>query len=334
MNLLPWHKKNWRAVTGMMESGRLPHALLLTGPEGIGIGQFAGKIYESLLCQQPLETFAACGECRPCQLVRAGTHPDIACIEPEEEGKQIRVEQIRELISFINLKSHFEKYKVAVITPSDSMNRSAANTLLKTLEEPPADSILLLLSHRPDHLPVTVRSRCQQLDFRPAHDGDTLAWLRQQLPDPEQAGSYLELANGAPLAAISQARDGHLEKQLHLLNELERLRAGQEDPVTMAEKWNRSDASMILQWLLQFTRDMACMKSGAGSRRHQGEILSGLQRLANQLDLNSLLACYDLLLENYSLADSQVSYNTQALLEDFSIYWQTVKHRRAGGNSS
>lgn len=332
MKTYPWHESSWHAVTAMIGNDRLPHALLLTGPAGIGMGDFARALYGALLCQQPAGDLTACGECRSCHLVRAGTHPDVIGIEPEEEGKQIRVDQIRELIAFITLKSHFEKYKVAIIRPADSMNRSAANTLLKTLEEPPEESLLLLLTHRPDHLPVTIRSRCQKLDFKPAWNEDALAWLREQLPEPEQAGPYLALANGAPLAAVAMAEDGCLEKQLSLLTDLERLQSRRDDPVVLAEKWNRQGAGTILQWLLQFTRDMARLKSSAGaSQLHGGEMQAGLQQLANGLDLKSLLACYDLLLRNYSMVTGQVSYNSQALLEDFSIYWQTLVSSQVRG---
>ena len=152
VNLFPWQVAQWQLYEHAIANNRLAHALLLSGPAGMGKNRFANFLAASLLCNAPDEHLYPCNQCKSCTLYNAGNHPDINYIQPEDEGKQIRVELIRELIEFINLKSQYERYKIAIIDPAEAMNRSAANTLLKTLEEPPALSMLILVSHRPELL--------------------------------------------------------------------------------------------------------------------------------------------------------------------------------------
>lgn len=309
------------------------HALLLSGPPGMGINRFAQFTAAGLLCFSPSQESLPCGICKSCELLAAGNHPDLQTILPEEEGKQIKVDQIRELIDFINLKSQYERYKIAIITPADAMNRSAANTLLKTLEEPPAQSLLILISRRPNLLPVTIRSRCQQIHFNPALDDTATAWLRAQINghDRERAAQLLALAAGAPLAALALLENNNIEKQIQLAADLESLRQRKNDPVSIAEQWNKAGAVRIFQWLLQMVGDMVRLKSSGGHVRFcQGEVYPYLQRLANQLDLYELMQCHDLLLKSYGLCLGQVSYNTRGLLEDFIICWQQQTRHTEG----
>ena len=323
LNLFPWQAGQWQLYEQARGNNRLAHALLLSGPAGMGKNQFADLLAASLLCFSPVENYYPCKQCKSCSLFHAGNHPDISYIRPEEEGKQIKVDLIRELIGFINLKSQYERYKITVINPAEAMNRSAANTLLKTLEEPPALSMLILVSHRPDLLPVTIRSRCQQLRFNPAIDEETVAWLRTTGGIPENTETLLNMAGGAPLAAADMHEQGDIEMHDELLKDLELLQQGSDDPVRMAEKWNRTGAIRIFAWLMQLVYDMTRLKSSAPLvRLYQTDTSRRLHRLTNQLDLYKLSTCYELLLKNYALSTSQTSFNTQGLLEDFSIYWQ------------
>ena len=331
LNLLPWHQPQWQQVALSRKNNRLPHALLLAGPYGIGLKDFAEVMAASLFCRSPLENYLPCGACKSCELFVSGNHPDIYRIEPEEEGKQIKVEQIRELIEFINLKSHYEGYKVVMITPADNMNRSAANTLLKTLEEPPEFSLLILLSHRPSLLPITIRSRCQQTWFSPVYDQTAIDWLEQTLKDPAQANELLKMSGGAPLAALEQKENGVIDKQIIIINDLELMQKSQQDPIKVAEKWNTYGSNQVLSWLLQLFGDMLRIKSSAKPLRlYQTDVFARLQHLTNRLDLYRLMLCHDLILKNYSLGMGQISYNTQGLLEDFIIYWQYQTNNPGG----
>ena len=331
LNLLPWQQPQWQQFVQTRQNNRLPHALLLAGTYGIGLKEFADIMSISLFCRSPLENYLPCGQCRACELFVSGNHPDIYRIEPEEEGKQIKVEQIRELIGFINLKSQYEGYKVALITPADNMNRSAANTLLKTLEEPPEFSLLILLSHRPSLLPITIRSRCQQIWFNPVYDQTAIEWLEQKMQDATQADELLKMAGGAPVAALELMENGSIDKQKTIIDDLELLQKSEQDPIKVAEKWNAYGSNQVFSWLLLLFGDMLRIKSSAQPLRlYQVEVFTRLQRLTNRLDLYRLMLCHDLVLKNYSLGMGQISYNTQGLLEDIIIYWQNQTNHPGG----
>lgn len=207
----PWQEARWDRVRSLRDAGRLPHALLISGPGGTGEGLFADALMQSLLCTS-MTTTTPCGECSACHEYIAGTHPDAIRVEPDEAGKAIGIDRIRELTGRLNLTSG-GRAKVARIEPAESMTLAAANSLLKTLEEPPGDSVLLLVSERPARLPATVRSRCQRITFGLPDRDSALAWLRGQ-PEVEQPEYWLDRAGGAPLRAREMAAAGFDEAPL------------------------------------------------------------------------------------------------------------------------
>ena len=328
LTIYPWHTENWNHIQSSWKNDRLPHALLLTGPDGIGINHFSTCLAYKLLCENRDDTTIACGTCKSCHLLMAGSHPDLLCIEPEEEGKQIKVDQIRNLINFINLKSQYGRYQIVIIAPAENMNRSTANTLLKTLEEPPPQSLIMLLSHRPALLPVTIRSRCQQLKFNPTYSAATLTWLSNEINDTDKAKELLVEARGAPLAAIALNENDILVQKQTILDDLCQLQDQSCDPVEIAGRWNKFNAISALKLLLELLNSMTKIKlainSGTPEMNEQSEVL---QRLANRLDLRKILQYYELVLKNYSLAASNISYNTQGLLEDIIVFWQQLDNQ-------
>lgn len=206
-----WQARRWERVQSLRRAGRLPHALLISGPGGTGEGLFADALMQALLCTSTSAT-TPCGGCNACHEYVAGTHPDAIRVEPEEAGKAIGIDRIREITGRLNLTSG-GRSKVARIEPAESMTLPAANSLLKTLEEPPGDSVLLLVSERPARLPATVRSRCQRITFGLPQRDAALAWLRAQ-PEMEQAEYWLDRAGGAPLRAREMAQAGFDETPL------------------------------------------------------------------------------------------------------------------------
>jgi DNA polymerase III subunit delta' len=325
MKPYPWQSENWNTVHLTNRTDRMAHAILFTGPIGIGLQHFVKCLTAGLLCEHPVDGTHACGDCRSCLLIQGESHPDLFIVEPEETGKQIKVDEIRKLIASIHLKSQYAGYKIAVITPADAMSRNAANSLLKTLEEPPGRSLLILLSHRPNLLPVTIRSRCQHFRFNPAFDEETAGWVDENLESNKNAEYLLKMAGGAPLAIEEMLESKAMEYQQNILDDLFALKEMQEDPVKVAEKWKTYDTSQVLLWLSQLLADMIRIKSLAQPVKISDSIVIGrLQELIKQLELRELTGFYQLLLENYSMSMSAISYNAQGLLEDVIIFWQRL----------
>jgi DNA polymerase III subunit delta' len=329
LNPYPWQESQWQQLRAAHAQGRLSHALLLTGPEGIGLEQFSYSLAARLLCKDIQSNQTACGLCKPCILFQAGNHPDIIDIQPEEKGKQIKVDEIRQLVDFIHMKSHFSEYKLVIINPAEAMNRSAANSLLKTLEEPPPDSLLILLSSQPALLPVTIRSRCQRVNFSTIGTGEALQWLQSRLGEQQAlAAELLLMAKGAPLKALSLLETDGIEQQQLILEDMESLRLRQSDPVKIAAKWLSQDATEVIKHLLDLFIIMSRLKLGAPG--NNSTVHRHLQRLINGLDLVQLIACYDVLLRNYHALIGPISLNKQGLLEDFIISWQSIAEQQRG----
>lgn len=324
---LPWQTSQWQQLQKAIAGKRLPHALLLSGPDGIGLGHFASTLSAALLCSQPLSAREACGECKSCILFNAGNHPDMVLIKPEDTGKQIKVELIRNLIEFIQLSSQYGRYKLAIIDPAEAMNRSSTNSLLKTLEEPPPDALIILVSHQPTRLPITIRSRCQRINFNITSHETAVAWLQEQLSESSaNAEKLLALSQGAPLKALAMQGSDSIHKQEVLLEDLMDLHHAQADPVRIAEKWQGMDAVEVLLWLILLFMQMTRIKLG-GTEHHikNSNIIVRLQDLTDELDLAQLVRCYDLALKHYHAVTGTISLNKQGILEDMIIYWQSLK---------
>lgn len=325
----PWQSSQSQQLQAAYTQGRLPHALLLTGPEGIGLEQFAYSLAARLLCKEQQLMQTACGTCKACILFQAGTHPDMYNIQPEAKGKQIKVDAIRELIEHIYKKSQYGQYKLAIINPAEAMNRSAANSLLKTLEEPPPLTLLVLLSSQTALLPITIRSRCQRIYFPASYDMHTQEWLQSRLKDQQiNAAELLAMVQGAPLKALELLESDGIQHQQTLLEDLHSLRLRRSDPIKTAEKWLTFDATQVIRYLLDFFYVMSQQKLGA--QVNNSTVHRHLQRIVKGLDLLQLISCYDILLRHYYTITGPISLNKQGLLEDFIVSWQS-KTEQSGG---
>jgi len=325
-NIYPWQVKQWQNLADARSKDRIPHALLLTGRPGLGIDHFAACFAAHLLCTDPASTIA-CGQCKSCILFKAGNHPDMLRIGLEEDAKQIKVDQIRDLIQFMQLSSQYGRHKIAVIHPAEAMNRSAANSLLKTLEEPPAGVIFMLISYQPANLAVTVRSRCQRIDFSANYHDTTLNWICEQSGcDQVEAADLLSLSEGQPVYALELRDSDILKYRQQVLLDLQRLQQQPCDVVSLAKKWQDYGAVAVLQWLMSFLNTMTRLRSSSSEQQQfeKSTLKQDLQQLANRLDLHQLVSSYDLVFRNYQLATGPYNLNQAGLLEEFIVYWQSL----------
>jgi len=254
VKVYPWLEAVDKEFFERFSDDRLPHALLLHGPRDTGKTQLASQFVASILCLE--NRHPACGKCRSCQLLSSGAHPDRHVITFEENPKtgelrkEILVSQVRRLIGSLNLTNTISRRKVALIHPVEAMNRAAANALLKTLEEPPGATVLVLVSHDTRRLPATIRSRCQNLHVRPADPSVATKWLCAELNiAAEQAESAVMAAAGSPLKAASMIADGSIEHYQRVLSVLDDLRSRRTSPGAAVAELAAVDPELLWSWL-------------------------------------------------------------------------------------
>ena len=307
--LLPWQRE--AAASALRTRALWPQALLLEGPRGIGKRALALHFAQALLCEAPLADGAPCGHCASCGYVDAGAHPDLRLIEPverDEEGnetplEEIVVDRIRELIDFTQLSTHRQRAKVAVIIPAERMNAAAANALLKTLEEPPPGTCLMLVAHQPGRLRATLVSRCQRLVAPLPDPAEAAAWLARR--GAKQPELLLAQAGGAPLLAAALADPAVQREREILIDELtqpQRL-----SPVALGariESYRKDERGAVLAdvayWLTTWVADLAASMSGGAPRFHPDR-REALERLAGQVARIPLFRYYQMLLRQRAL---------------------------------
>jgi DNA polymerase-3 subunit delta' len=275
---LPWQQSTLAALAS--QRAALPHALLIHGHVGIGKHALALHLAQALLCERPHADGIACGACAGCHYAVAGQHPDLMRLElftlDDESAELVRsetipVERVRALIDFVQLTSHRQGVKVAVIAPADRMNVSAVNALLKTLEEPPPRTHLLLVTDQPRRLLPTVVSRCRMVLAPAPTDAEARAWLSAQgVREPE---SLLAQAGGAPLAALAIADPAQQQERkvwLTALADPDRLSAVQLAARIDAAGRDERKARLasVVEWLLAWTADLARVARGGSPVRN------------------------------------------------------------------
>jgi DNA polymerase III subunit delta' len=264
----PWQDALLERLVAAHEAGRLGHGLLLVGPEGIGKHAVAEALAARLLCTSP-EAGRACGRCRSCRFRLAGTHPDhrhVSFEVNEKTGKlrtEIIIDQMRRLSEWFALTPQLGGAQVAVVTPAERLNRSAANSLLKTLEEPAGNRYLLLVTASPHKLAATIRSRCQRFELRPPARDAALAWLRQQgLGSPEPA---LDAARGNPGLAAQWAASGVLDLRQEVITGLTDVATGRASALELARAWAADESlDLRLQMAAEHAQQLCAALQGLG----------------------------------------------------------------------
>jgi DNA polymerase III subunit delta' len=330
MELYPWQSDQWRKVMHMRD--RMPHALLLQGRNGIGKRDFAMALARSLLCDLPLTDHSACGQCYGCNWFTQGNHPDFRLLEPEEaagsggedgfvESKgtrknQISVDQVRTLADFLSLSSHRSGLRIILLHPAEALNQASANALLKMLEEPPPNVLFLLVTHQPQHLLPTIRSRCSQFDMPIPERAIAEKWLARH--GVKHATQRLAYFGGAPLRAMDQ--DDGSEKRLTELHDM-LTRANGMDPFAAAALCTKYDVAHAVDILQKWTCDLLGMNL-TGITRFNIEQAASLQGLAKRVDLRKLLDFQRILTEARRFA--QHPLNAELQVESLMIQYTQI----------
>ncbi|MET0948524.1 MAG: DNA polymerase III subunit delta' [Pseudomonas sp.] len=319
----PWQDTLWQQLAGRKQHA---HAYLLHGPAGIGKRALAERLMASLLCQRPT-ALDACGECKSCLLLKAGSHPDNYILEPEEADKAIKVDQVRDLVGFVVQTSQMGGRKVVLIEPVESMNVNAANALLKSLEEPSGDTVLLLVSHQSSRLLPTIKSRCVQQACPLPSEAMSLAWLATALPDcsEEERIELLTLAAGSPLAAVTLQAQGVREQRALVVDGVKKLLKQQQSPTQLAEGWNSIPLLLLFDWFCdwsslilryQLTQDEA----GLGL----ADMRKVIQYLAQKTGQDKVLGIQDWILAQRQKVMSKANLNRVLLLEALLVQWVSL----------
>jgi DNA polymerase-3 subunit delta' len=332
--ILPWHQNAFAKLTQMLEQGHLPHALLITGAEKIGKFELATRFIQTLLCKDD-----SCGECQHCRqlakddprevldqsvLIRRSYYPNMVFCRTElresgKESKEIRVDQIRAFCDILNKTA--DELQIGVIFYADQMNVSAANSLLKTLEEPRENTLIILLAHNANALPATIRSRCQSVHISPAFDSESVEWLSKHIDREKRsdfdAAQLLENAHGIPFKAAEELQGDYFLQfqswQNHLLEMA--MNPAKTIETELFEGYELETLVCLQQLITEGIRIKMLKKEGA---------LLELNKVVSKASLANLFRLLDDISHSISLSQSPV--NITLLLDNVLIVWSHITH--------
>ncbi|MGH1461742.1 MAG: DNA polymerase III subunit delta' [Neptuniibacter sp.] len=320
-----WFNESFQHLVNLHSKQRLPHALLLHGMQGIGKAGFAKSFAQYLLCQSPISG-KVCGHCKACELNSAGTHPDLFLISPEEKGKQLKVDQVRALGEFIYNTAQQGGYRVVIIDPADSMNIASANALLKMLEEPGAETLLLLLTSKMGQILPTIKSRCQHVDCPSPSEEEAIAWLQANIEiDSDAAKDVLGINRGAPEEALRYLEEGLKEHRAQVIRGLADILKQRRTVIEVSQAWQKLDLEMVLGWFYSLLSDIA--RSAAcsdASVLRQNDAHNMLAAVAKKIDPVRIFKLADKVQEDRRGIMLRQNPNKQLLLECLLLEWAAL----------
>jgi DNA polymerase-3 subunit delta' len=342
-SLYPWQSDAWMRLQQMQ--ARLPHAILFQGPPGIGKLALAEQFAQSLLCEAPSATGTACGGCPSCGWFAQYSHPDYRRIRPEaleespsddetgEDGdakktgksskapsREIKIEQVRHLGDWINVSTHRQGKRVVLLYPAEALNTASANAILKTLEEPPAETVFLLVSHSAESLLPTILSRCHRFPLAIPSQEMALAWLKESgIADAE---AWLAEQGGAPLLAYEMAQAESRETLDAFLSQL--VQPGREAALKLAAQLQKTSAVDLVVWLQRWLNDLFSVKL-AGRVRYYPRYHKQLAALATRTDVAALQRMVKALNERRAIAEHPLS--ARLFIEDMLLEYSALFHK-------
>ncbi len=266
------HRRQLEILSLALTSGRLHHAYLFVGPEGIGKRTLAIALAKAVHCVDNAGDF--CGSCVNCRRITDGNHPDVRLIEPLAGKREISIQQVRDFEREISFRSFTGKRKIVVVDPANAMNLAAQNALLKTLEEPPQESLIFLIAPNAGVLVPTLRSRCLRISFAPLARGDVVRYLRTKRGmTGEDVESLAAISMGSIGTALGLDTEAFGEKRRAWVDRVGALKAGQYHAALVAAETlagNRDDALSFLAWAQSWHRDLLVY----GVAGDQGELVN------------------------------------------------------------
>lgn len=229
-----WFAPACAEVKSAWAAGRLAHGLVVHEDPGAGGAPFARWVAQLVNCRHGDR--APCGDCQECRWVDSGQHPDLTLVGPEEDSVQILIEQVRALVADLSLTAHGSGYKVAIVSPAEAMNVNAANALLKTLEEPPPRTLLLLVTSQPSRLLPTIRSRCSKVRL-PGPTRDVAARYLAELRGAGPWEEALSATGTGPFALLDSDPEALARLRKDTLDTLRDIGSGRIQPPGVAERW-------------------------------------------------------------------------------------------------
>ena len=322
-DILPWHDTAWQLLKSYISNERIPQALLLTGQAGLGKAQLVRSFAHLLLCESSNSSHdSPCGKCRSCILFVSGTHPDFIDIKPESEDKDIGIDQIRWLLSKIRLTVHYLQYRIIVVHQADQMNRSAANSFLKGLEEPPDRTVIILITDQLSLIPATVQSRCQKIVIETPTTDCALDWLNEN-DTTGDLSLLLQMSRRAPLLAREYAECEAITIRMQLFEKFILLRHKKLSVVVVATFCCEHNQFELVAWMISWIVDL--MKINQTSSMvgvEYVDLYDSLKMLTGDLDLQHLYDFYLVALELHLQLKQPLNKNLA--YEGFFIKWAAV----------
>jgi DNA polymerase III subunit delta' len=312
--IFPWQVSVWNFLLERYQKKRLPSVFLFEGMKGIGKMHFAQAFAAFLLCQSK-HTNTQCGACGACHFIKSGTHPDFIQVVGEGSGQMITIDQIRVLNEEVFKTTYLEGVRVVIIESAHRLNLSAANALLKTLEESPLFVIFILLTDQSYQILPTIRSRCERIKFSKPPFELAHTWLKDQCaskPIENYSPEFLlRLTQGCPLEAKTLIENATLHWRESLIRDFSAVILGNIDPLSLAEKYKELDQRVLFFWIKTIIMDFIYLKNGVKEKMLHLDQLTILESCASRLDTAHL---FDYLDQIYSLEAKIRQFNLNPLL--------------------
>lgn len=303
--------------------GNLHHAYLFTGPIGVGRRTLAIRFTQAINCTEPDNAGNPCQACRTCKRIENAQHPDLTIVQAEREGEILKIEQIRELSRSLSLSPYEAQYRVAQLLRFEEANQSAANALLKTLEEPPAKVILMLTAESSDRLLPTIVSRCEVLRLRPLSLDVLQRGLQTQWGvTPEEAKLLAHISGGRPGYALRLHRDPNLleQRESRITQLYQLLSANRVERFAEGEKLakDKDNLRQILSLWLTLWRDVMLRSAGANAPITNLDQMDKIDQLAANCGLEKAQFMVSQIQRTLELVDRNVNTRlaTEVLLLD------------------